>query len=45
MIDFHGKLVTFRAGDGFFIPQGEESKHKGKIAKGEKALIVFFEEV
>jgi len=44
-VDFNGSLSTFRAGDGFFIPEGEESKHKGKIAKGEKALIILFEKV
>jgi glyoxylate utilization-related uncharacterized protein len=45
LIDFNGRLSTFRAGDGFFIPEGEESKHKGKVAKGEKALIILFEKV
>jgi len=38
-------LSTFRAGDGLFIPEGEENKHKGKVAKGEKALIILFEKV
>lgn len=44
-IDFNGRLFIFRVGDGFFIPEGEESKHKGKISKGEKALIILFEKV
>jgi len=44
-IDFDGKVSTFREGDGFFIPEGKGSKHKGKIAKGEKAIVVLFEKV
>jgi quercetin dioxygenase-like cupin family protein len=43
-IDFSGKTTTFKAGDGFFIPEGEENRHKGKVAKGKKALIILFEE-
>jgi len=43
-IDFSGKLVNFKSGNGFFIPGGEASKHKGRIAKGEKALIILVEE-
>ncbi len=44
-IDFDGKLVNLKSGDGLFIPKGEANKHKGRIAKGDKALIVFFEKV
>ncbi len=44
-IDFNGKITDFKSGDGFFIPEGKENKHKGKVAKGEKALIILFEEV
>ncbi|KAF5414253.1 MAG: hypothetical protein U9Q68_01000 [Euryarchaeota archaeon] len=44
-IDFNGRLSTFRAGNGFFIPEGEENKQKGKAAKGEKVLIILFEKV
>lgn len=44
-IDFNGRLLKFRGGDGFFIPEGEENKHKAKISKGEKALIILFEKV
>jgi hypothetical protein len=43
-IDFSGTPIRFEAGDGLFIPEGEESKHKGKIATGEKALVILFEE-
>lgn len=44
-IDFNRKLFTFKTGDGLFIPDGEKNKHKAKIAKGEKALIILFEKV
>lgn len=44
-IDFDRKLVNFKSGDGLFIPKGEANKHKGRIAKGEKALIILFEKV
>lgn len=42
-IDFNGKLIRYSAGDGIFIEEG--SKHKAKVDKGEKALIVLFEKV
>ena len=45
LIDFNGKPIKFEKGDGLFIPGGEESKHKGKIAKCEKALIILFEKL
>ncbi len=44
-IDFDGSLINFKAGDGIFISEGKENKHKAKIAKGEKALIILFEKV
>ncbi len=44
-IDFNGSLARFEAGNGFFIPEGEENKHKGKIAKGERALVILFEQL
>jgi len=30
-IDFNGKVVAFRPGDGVFIPAGEKHKHKAKV--------------
>ena len=42
-IIFNGKSVTFNEGDGIFISKGEENRHKGRIAKGEKALMIFVE--
>ncbi|MDD5451337.1 MAG: cupin domain-containing protein [Desulfovibrionales bacterium] len=44
-IDFNGTPINFKAGDGLFIPKGEACRHRGKVAKGEKALIILFEEV
>jgi len=44
-IDFDGEQIEFRAGDGLFIPEGKASKHKGSVAKGEKALIILFEKI
>jgi len=40
-IDFDGELIRFSAGDGIFIEEG--SRHKAKVDKGDKALIVLFE--
>ncbi|MEW6607050.1 MAG: cupin domain-containing protein [bacterium] len=44
-IDFNGERVEFNAGDGLFIPEGEASKHRGSVAKGEKVLIILFEKI
>jgi quercetin dioxygenase-like cupin family protein len=44
-IDFNGNVIPFKAGDGIFIPAGEENEHKAKVIKGEKALLILFEEV
>jgi quercetin dioxygenase-like cupin family protein len=30
-VDFHGKAVTFRAGDGVFIPPGSAHGHKARV--------------
>ena len=29
-VNFAGRLVLFRPGDGLFVPGGEESKHKAR---------------
>ncbi len=40
---FHnGSKAVFKKGDFINIPEGEKDKHKTKIKKGEKALILFF---
>ncbi len=44
-IDFNGKLISFKSGDGLFIPEGEAIKHKARLAKGEKTLIILFERI
>ena len=44
-INFNGKVIDFKAGDGLFITEGEENKHKGSVGKGEKALLILFERV
>lgn len=43
--DFNGKIIHFKAGDGLFIPPGEENKHKAKVAKGERVSLILFEEI
>ena len=30
-IDFDGKAIVFGPGDGVFIPEGQEHKHKGRV--------------
>jgi quercetin dioxygenase-like cupin family protein len=43
-IDFDGTVMEFNPGDGLFIPEGDKNRHKGHVQKGEKALLVLFEE-
>lgn len=30
-LDFHGQVVTFRPGDGLFIPPGNEHRHRARV--------------
>ena len=30
-LDFHGRIVTLRPGDGLFIPPGSEHGHKARV--------------
>lgn len=30
-VDFQGRMVAFRAGDGLFIPPGDEHGHKARV--------------
>ena len=40
-ISFNGDVVSFKAGDGLFIPPGAESKHRSvKISSGTQLLMV-----
>lgn len=44
-VDFDGKIIDFKAGDGIDIPEGVENRHKARIARGERALLLLFEKV
>ena len=39
-IDLNGTVTRFRAGDGVFIPGGEESKHMLKVSSGTARLFL-----
>jgi hypothetical protein len=39
-IDFDGSVVRFSAGDGIFIPDGTESKHKASVITDMVRLIL-----
>jgi len=41
-VDFHGRAVAFRAGDGLFIPPGREHEHKAR-ALTESVTVVLVE--
>lgn len=43
-IEFDDKTITYKAGDGIWIPAGEEFRHRPK-AVSEKVLIVFVEDI
>jgi quercetin dioxygenase-like cupin family protein len=43
-LDFHGRVVTFQAGDGLFIPPGSEHGHKATVLT-EFVKVVLVEEV
>jgi len=43
-IDFHGRIVTFRPGDGLFIPAGAEHGHKATVLT-ESVIVVLVEDV
>ena len=39
-IEFDGRIVRLKAGDGLFIPPGESSKHKARVPRGKATLFV-----
>ena len=41
-IEYPGTKITYSPGDGIFIPDGPEHRHKGKVLS-EKALVFFVE--
>jgi quercetin dioxygenase-like cupin family protein len=42
-IDYNGTLELYKKGDIIFIPEGEQSKHKTILDKGEKVTLLLFE--
>lgn len=44
-IAFNKREIEFSIGDGIFIPEGEANKHMGRIANGERAVIILFEKI
>jgi quercetin dioxygenase-like cupin family protein len=43
-IDFNGKILSYKAGDGIWINQGVDSKHKVIIEKDKFVELILFEE-
>jgi hypothetical protein len=43
-IDFDGKVIEYAAGDGFYIPGGEFSRHRAIVDEGNKALLLMIED-
>jgi len=43
-INFSGELITFKAGDGVFIPAGEEGKHMAR-ALTDTATLLLIEDI
>ena len=39
-IDFDGTVIVFKAGDGVFIPAGENHKHKGRVLTDKVKVIL-----
>lgn len=42
-IDFNGRIISYEKGDGLWIEQGEEQKHKVLIQAGESVQLLLFE--
>lgn len=42
-IDYNGRSVKYTQGDGIFIEEGTENKHKASVPKGKKALLILVE--
>ena len=39
-LDFHGRIVTFRQGDGLFIPPGSRHGHKARVLTDSMKVIL-----
>jgi len=44
-VDFDGRIIDFKAGDGIDIPEGAENRHKARIARGGVVLLLLFEKM
>lgn len=44
MVRFESQNLLLRAGDAIHIPAGYEHRHKAIVAKGDKAVLIFFED-
>ena len=44
-IDFNGRILEYIQGDGLWIEQGENSKHRVTIDKGEEVQLILFETI
>jgi len=44
-IDFNGEVLSYKKGDGIWIGEGEEFKHKVMIEKGKEVTLILFETV
>lgn len=42
-MDFNGTILQFTEGDGLYIPEGKENKHKAILRPDERVLFVLFE--
>jgi len=42
-INFDGKIVSYKEGDGIFIPSGEKNRHMASVSSGTVQLILFEE--
>lgn len=42
-IDFDGTIMQYKKGDGLWINQGHDSKHKVLIEKGKQIELILFE--
>ena len=43
-IEFENEKIVYKSGDGIFIPDGSDHKHRGKVLT-EKVSVFFIEEV
>jgi len=43
-IEFQNEKILYKSGDGVFIPDGEEHKHKGRVLT-ESVKVIFVEDI